>query len=65
MITIPSKQYKASDIQLAQILNSTTKVNILKAVKKFDLYVSPNLKKDETSRMVPAEMRDNPIVPTR
>ena len=61
MITIPSKQFKASDIQLFQVLNSTTKVNMLKAVKKFDLYVSPNLKKDETSRRVAAAMIDNPI----
>ena len=61
MITIPNTNYKASDIQLAQILNSTTKVNILTVLKKFDLYVSPNLKKDETSRRVAAEVLDNPI----
>ena len=61
MITIPHTNYKASDIQLAQILNSTTKVNMLTVLKKFDLYASPNLKKDETSRRVAAEVLDNPI----
>lgn len=61
MITIPNTNYKSSDIQLAQILNSTTKVNMLKVLKKFDLYASPNLKKDETARRVAAEVLDNPI----
>ena len=61
MITIPNTNYKASDIQLAQILNSTTKVNMLTVLKKFDLYASPNLKKVETSRRVAAEVLDNPI----
>ena len=61
MITIPHTNYKSSDIQLAQILNSTTKVNMLKVLKKFDLYASPNLKKDETARRVAAEVLDNPI----
>ena len=61
MITIPNTNYKASDIQLAQILYSTTKVNMLKVLKKFDLYASPNLKKDETARRVAAEVLDNPI----
>lgn len=61
MITIPNTKYKSNDIQLAQILNSTTKVNMLKVLKKFDLYASPNLKKDETARRVAAEVLDNPI----
>ena len=61
MITIPNTNYNARDIQLAQILNSTTKVNMLKVLKKFDLYASPNLKKDETARRVAAEVLDNPI----
>lgn len=46
MITLPSKTYTADAIRLSQILSSTTKVNMLKVCKKFDLYVSPNLKKD-------------------
>ena len=61
MITIPNTHFKSGDIQLAQILNSTTKVNMLKVLKKFDLYASPNLKKDETARRVAAEILDNPI----
>ena len=61
MITIPNTNYNARDIQLAQILNSTTKVNMLKVLKKFDLYASSNLKKDETARRVAAEVLDNPI----
>lgn len=61
MITIPNTNYKSADISLAQILNSTTKVNMLKVLKKFDLYASPNLKKDETARRVAAEVINNPI----
>ena len=34
---------------------------MLKVYKKFDLYVSPNLRKDETSRRVALEVLDNPI----
>ena len=56
MITIPNTNYKADNVSLAQILNSTTKVNMLTVCKKFDLYVSPNLKKDETARR---EVRDS------
>ena len=43
MITIPNTNFKADGVSLAQILNSTTKVNMLTVCKKFDLYVSPNL----------------------
>ena len=53
MITIPNTNYKADNVSLAQILNSTTKVNMLTVCKKFDLFVSPNLKKDETARRTP------------
>ena len=34
---------------------------MLKACDKLDLYVSPNLKKDETARRIALEMLDNPI----
>ena len=51
----------ADSIRLVQLLNSTTKVNMLKACDKLDLYVSPNLKKDETARRIAQEMLDNPI----
>lgn len=42
-------------------MNVTTKVEMLKVCKKFDLYVSPNLRKDETSRRIALEVMDNPI----
>ena len=61
MITLPNPTYKASDISLSAILNSTTKVNMLTVLKKFDLYASPNLKKDETARRIAMEVIDNPI----
>lgn len=61
MITIPNKDFKSSNIMLQQIINSTTKVKMLKICKKFDLYVSPNLRKDETSRRIAMEVMDNPI----
>ena len=61
MITIPNKDFKSSNIMLQQIINSTTKVKMLKVCKKFDLYVSPNLRKDETSRRIALEVLDNPI----
>ncbi len=41
-------------------MNVMTKVKILDICKKLDLYVSPNLKKDETARRVAREILDNP-----
>ena len=61
MIVIPNKNFTADGIRLVQLLNSTTKVNMQKACDKLDLYVSPNLKKDETARRIAQEMLDNPI----
>lgn len=61
MITLPNKDFKSSSITLQQIMNVTTKVEMLKVCKKFDLYVSPNLRKDETSRRIAMEVMDNPI----
>lgn len=61
MIVIPNKNFSADSIRLVQLLNSTTKVNMLKVCDKLDLYVSPNLKKDETARRIAQEMFDNPI----
>lgn len=61
MIVIPNKDFTADSIRLVQLLNSTTKVNMLKACDKLDLYVSPNLKKNETARRIAQEMLDNPI----
>lgn len=61
MIVIPNKNFTADSIHLVQLLNSTTKVNMLKVCDKLDLYVSPNLKKDETARRVAQELLDSPI----
>lgn len=61
MIVLPDTKTFDSGIRLVQLLNSTTKVNMLKACDKLDLYVSPNLKKDETARRIAQEMLDNPI----
>ena len=52
MIVIPNKNFTADSIRLVQLLNSTTKVNMLKVCDKLDLYVSPNLKKDETAKQL-------------
>lgn len=43
MITIPNTNFKADNVSLAQILNGTTKLNMLTMGNKFDLYVSPDL----------------------
>ena len=61
MVTIPNKTYTANAIHLSQILGSTKKVNMLKVCKKFDLYVSPNIKKEETARRIANEILYNPI----
>ena len=34
---------------------------MLKVIKRLDLYVSPNLKKEETARRVARELLDNPL----
>ncbi len=61
MVTLDNKTYTADGISLSQILDSVTKVNMLKVCKKFDLYVSPNVKKDETSRRIAYAVLNNPI----
>ena len=58
-ITIKDKTF-SSNISLAGILNCMTKVEMLKICNKLELYVSPNLKKDETARRVAREILDNP-----
>lgn len=60
MVTIDDTSF-SSDIQLADILKVLTKADMLKIIKKLDLYVSPNLKKEETARRVAQELLDNPI----
>ena len=58
-ISIKNKDF-TSDISLATIMNVMTKVEMLKICNKLELYVSPNLKKDETARRVAREILDNP-----
>ena len=60
MITISHTEHK-SDIALSNILAVMTKAEMLGICKKLDLYVSPNLKKDETARRLAVEILCNPI----
>ncbi len=59
MITIKDTSF-TSDLNLVSILHVMTKVEMLKICDKLELYVSPNLKKDETARRVAREILDNP-----
>ena len=59
MITIKDKSV-SSNISLAGILNCMTKVEMLKICDKLELYVSPNLKKEETARRVSQAILDSP-----
>jgi len=45
-----------SNVPLASILSVMTKAEMLKICNKLELYVSPNLKKDETARRVAREI---------
>ena len=58
MITIKNTSF-TSNVSLSAIMNCTTKVNMLKICKSLDLYVSPNLKKDETARRLANEILEN------
>ena len=58
MITIKNTSF-TSNVSLSAIMNCTTKVNMLKICKSLDLYVSPNLKKDETARRLANEIIEN------
>lgn len=58
MITIKDTSIN-SNISLAAIINCTTKVDMLKICKNLDLYVSPNIKKDETARRLADEIYRN------
>lgn len=60
MITIKDTHF-TSDIDLASMLMVRTKENMMQLCKKLDLYVSPNLKKEETARRVARELLDNPL----
>lgn len=61
MIVLPDITTYDSSIRLVQLVGGTTKVNMLKVCDKLDLYVSQNLKKDETARRVAQELLDSPI----
>ena len=49
MVTIKNKEY-GSNISLAAIYNCMAKQSDAGIAKKLDLYVSPNLNKEETAR---------------
>lgn len=60
MVTIDDTSFKSS-IALSSIMSVKTKVNMLKIINKLDLYVSPNLKKDETARRVAEALLEEPV----
>lgn len=60
MVTINNKEY-GSNISLAAIYNCMTKQRMLDIAKKLDLYVSPNLKKEETARRLAKEILFAPV----
>lgn len=60
MITIKNTDF-TSTFSLAAMLMVRTKEYMLDTCKKLDLYVSPNLKKEETARRFAREILDNPI----
>lgn len=60
MITIANTSF-TSDISLAAILGIKTKAAMLDICKKLNLYVSANIRKDETARRLAEEILDNPI----
>ncbi len=60
MIAIKDTHF-TSDINLADMLMVRTKEYMLDTCKKLDLYVSPNLKKEETARRIAQEILDNPL----
>lgn len=60
MITIKNTDF-TSNISLASILMVRTKKYMLDTCKKLDLYVSPNLKKEETAWRIAQEILNNPL----
>ena len=60
MITIQNTGFTSS-VSLAAMLMVRTKEYMLDTCKKLDLYVSPNLKKEETARRIAQEILDNPL----
>lgn len=60
MITIKHTNFN-SNLSLAGILAVLTKAKMLNICDKLGLYVSPNLKKDETARRIAQEILHNPL----
>lgn len=60
MITIKDTHF-TSDVSLASILMVRTKERMLDIGKKLGLYVSPNLKKDETAHRIARGILDTPL----
>ena len=60
MITIEDATL-TSNIDLKDILDVQTRVELLEIIDKLGLYVSPNLKKEETVQRVAQELLENPI----
>ena len=61
MIVLPDTKTFDSSIRMVQLVGGVTKEEMLKVCNKLDLYVSPNLRKDETVRRVAQELLDSPI----
>lgn len=60
MITIKNTGF-TSDVHLSSILRVMTKEQMQKISKTLDLYVSPNIKKDEMAQRLASEILANPI----
>lgn len=60
MITIKNTDFTSS-LSLAAVLAVRTKEQMLDTCKKLDLYVSPNIRKDEMARRLAAEILDYPL----
>lgn len=60
MITIKNTDFTSS-LSLAAVLAVRTKEQMLDTCKKLDLYVSPNIRKDEMAHRLAAEILDYPL----
>lgn len=60
MVTLPDTTFTSS-MPLSEVLVVMTKAEMLPICKKLDLYVSPNVKKIETSRRLAEDMLDQPL----
>lgn len=60
MITIKNTSF-TSDVHLSSMLRVLTKEKMLKISKTLDLWVSPNVKKDEMARRLASDILANPI----